>query len=192
MHEPFVLVLIGLGVPAAISLFLHLGQLAISRATPKRPGEARIPAAIGATGLLSGAFAGAILALGILGDMSPAHHDFWAWVALVAAFAAGGLYLTVGAGNWRMWVSEAGIQIRNEFGVIKPFVPWTSVVRVRPRWTSVIVFELRGGGAVKVPFGTLGLLAAVEAAYCHGAILDDEMISVLNEARQESNKAAEH
>lgn len=181
--------LVSLGVPLGVGLLLLLGQGAISWVTPRREGEFRLPPILGATGLVSGAFGAFILAGGTLaGGMSPARSDFLAWLGLVVAFIGGGLYCVIAAGNWRLWLSDAGLQVRNEWGRLGPKIPWADVIRVRTRWTQVMVFERRGGGLAKIPFRVEGLLEAVEAAHAHGAALDDDLLADMRAMRGDDRR----
>lgn len=177
--------IVGVVVLTIVGAGLALGQALIRRATPQREGEFRLPAYLAATGLLSGAFGAVILGGGLFfGNMTPARDDFLAWLRLVVAFLGGGIYCVVTAGNWRLWLSDAGLQIRDEWGRLSPFVPWGEIVRVHPLWTQVMAFERRGGRRLTIPFNVEAMLQALEAARTHGAAMDAELSSQIDQARQ--------
>jgi hypothetical protein len=111
--------------------------------------------------------------------MSTARADFWAWFGLVAVFSLAAVCMIVSAGNWRMWQSDAGLQIRTELGVTGPMTPWVSIVRVRATWTQVVVFQTAAGGELRVPLQTAGLLEAIRTARAHGAELDTQLAKEL-------------
>lgn len=163
-------------VSVVIGLLLQLFQWAIGKATPVRPGERRLPALFAAAGILSGAFAGLVFGAGLIGKMSPARDDYPAWLAIWVCFLAAGLYLVIASGNWRLWMRAEGFQIRNELGVLRPFAPWSEITRVSQTWTSVVAFELRAGGALKIPFGTSGLIDAIRSAHAHGAAVEHALL----------------
>lgn len=177
--------LVSLGVPLGVGVLLLLGQGAISWVTPKRAGEHRLPTILGATGLLSGASGAFVLAAGLLaGGMSPARDDFLAWLGLVVAFVGGGLYCVIAAGNWRLWLSDSGLQVRNEWGRLGRRAHWSDIVRVRRGWMQVMIFERRDGGTLKIPFQVDGLMQALEKARTHGAAMDEQLLAEMAIVRE--------
>lgn len=169
-------ILISLAVAAVIGGLMRLFAWMIDRATAARPGEYRLSPIVGACGMLSGAFGGMTLGMGILGNVTPARDDFIAWVALCVTFGLFGLGMTIAAGNWRMWQSDEGIQIRNELGLLGPFTPWKTITRVRVNMAQTVAFSRRDGGSLKIASGTPGLLEAVVAAHRHGAQVEEPLL----------------
>ncbi len=175
MKEFLIRALVTMSVMTAVGLSLRLGQWAIERATPVREGEHRLPSYFAAVGLLSGAFAGFCLGAGLVGHMSPQRDDFAAWAGLVAAFTIGGVALVAVAANWRLWLDDATLQIRNEFGQISPCIHWSEIVRVKPGLQSMC-FRLSGGQVLKIPFGTPILLEVLWRAHRAGAQIDKGLL----------------
>lgn len=186
MHQLWIAVAIGV----AVGFLAKAAQSFLARVEAQRPGGACLPGVWGASGALPFGAAASAFTLGVFYQPRSA-GDLLAWLLLVGAFAAPGLYCLAQAANWRLWVDPAGLQVRGPWRALRPIVRWSTVDQVKSNGTlGHMVFRLKSGRAQRIPYGVEGLLEALELARMHGARMDDRLLDEIRLARSGLDQSA--
>jgi hypothetical protein len=144
--------------------------------------DIKLPPYFAGVGCISLLLAAGVLALGLAGDMGPTRPGFSPWAGLIACFGAGGLYLLAAAINWRVWVKDEGLQLRNALRLPGPLLAWSDIRSVTAGGGYL---EVRGGPNLKIraPLATSGLDELLQFAAAHG-VADAKALLAAGEGRR--------
>lgn len=144
--------------------------------------DIKLPPYFQVVGLLSVLLSAGMLALGGLGGMNNKSEGFAAWVGLISCFGVGGFYLLAAAVNWRVWVKDDGLQLRNALRLPGPLLAWTDIRSIKAGGGYL---EVRGGPNlnIRAPLATPGLDDLLQFAASHG-IADAQALLKAEEGRR--------